>query len=306
MKAPRFVGGQERHLDNTALVVGILLILDSLHLIFARLLLPYMPPTTSSFYVMAIGAIEVAVILKVWGQIQVDVLRQHLWFFLSMGFLVGTSTVLTFMSVAFIDPGTGSLLLKSTTVFSVAFGVIWLRDRLALEQLIGAVLAIVGVVIITFQPGDYLRIGSLVVIAAAFVYALHNALFKRYGRGIDLPNFFLFRLASTSLFLLVVAAARNELYVPLGWPAWAILLLTGTVNVALSRGLYYLTLHRLNLSLHAIILTLSPVATIAWTLLLFGVWPTLQQLIGGAVVIVGVMMTVGQFRVIKAKGIQRV
>jgi O-acetylserine/cysteine efflux transporter len=306
MKAPRSIESQRRHLDNTALIVVILLVLDSLHLVFARLLLPHMPPTTSSFYVMAIGAIEVAIILKLWGQIQVDVLRQNLWFFLSIGFLVGTSTVLTFMSVAFIDPGTGSLLLKSATVFSVAFGVIWLRERLVLDQLIGTVLAIIGVVIITFQPGDYLRIGSLIVIVAALVYALHNAIFKRYGRGINLPNFFLFRLASTTLFLLVFAAARNELYVPLGWQAWAILLLTGTVNVVLSRGLYYLTLHRLNLSLHAIILTLSPIATIAWTLLLFGVWPTLQQLIGGVVVIVGVMMTVGQFRLIKAKGIQRV
>ena len=99
MKAPQSVGGRERHLDNTALIVVILLVLDSLHLVFGRLLLPYMPPTTSSFYVLVIGTIEVAIVLKLWGQIQLDVLRGRLWFFLSMGFLVGTSTVLSFMSV---------------------------------------------------------------------------------------------------------------------------------------------------------------------------------------------------------------
>lgn len=297
---------QARHLENTPLVMTSLLILDSLHLVFARLLLPYFPPTTSSFYVIAIATVEVALILKIWGQIHLEVLRRNLWLFLSIGFLVGSSTILTFMGVAYIDPGTGSLLLKSSTVFSVGLGVIWLRDRLASTQTIGAIIAIAGVVIITFQPGDYLRFGSFIMLIAALMYALHNALFKRYGGGMSLLDFFLFRLGGTTAFLLLVVIARNELYVPTSWQAWAILFLTGTVNIVLSRGLYYLTLKRLNLSLHAIILTLSPVVTIGWTLLLFGVWPTLQQLIGGTAVIAGVMMTVGQVRLMKVEGTQQV
>jgi drug/metabolite transporter (DMT)-like permease len=54
-------------------------------------------------------------------------------------------------------------------------------------------------------------------------------------------------------------------------------------------------LRRLNLSFHSIILTLSPVAAVLWTLLLFGVVPTGQQLLGGAAVIAGVfMVTLGR------------
>lgn len=296
---------QLRYLENTPLTMTTLLILDSLHLVFARLLLPYFPPTTSSFYVMAIATVEMALILKIWGTIHFEVLWKNLWFFLSLGFLVGFSTILTFMAVAFIDPGTGSLLLKSSIVFSVGLGVIWLRERLALTQAIGGIIAIAGVVIITFQPGDYLRFGSLIILVAAFMYALHNALFKRFGGGMSLPDFFLFRLGGTTAFLLLVVIARNEFYMPASWQAWTILFLTGTVNIVLSRGLYYLTLKRLNLSLHAIILTLSPVITIGWTLLLFGVWPTLQQLIGGTAIIAGVVMTVDQVRLMKVEGTQQ-
>jgi len=297
---------QLRHLENTPLVMISLLILDSLHLVFARLLLPYFPPTTSSLYVMTIATVEVALILKIWGHIHLEVLRRHLWFFLTMGFLVGSSTVLTFTAVAFIDPGTGSLLLKSSIVFSMGLGVIWLREHLTATQIVGAGVAIVGVIIISFQPGDYLRLGSFIMLVASFMYALHNALFKRYGGGMSLPDFFLFRLGGTTAFLLFVVIARNEFYMPTSWQAWTILFLTGTVNIVLSRGLYYLTLKRLNLSLHAIILTLSPVVTIGWTLLLFGVWPTFQQLIGGTAVIAGVMMTVAQVRLRKVGGTQRV
>lgn len=91
---------------------------------------------------MAIATVEVALILKIWGTIHFKVLRRKLWFFLSIGFLIGSSTILTFTAVAFINPGTGSLLLKSFIVFSLGLGVIWLRERLASTQTIGAIIAI--------------------------------------------------------------------------------------------------------------------------------------------------------------------
>ena len=137
------------------------------------------------------------------------------------------------------------------------------------------------------------------MLIAALLYALHNALFKRYGSQIDLANFFLFRLGSTSLFLLLIGFLRGELMIPSNWQVWAILLLASTVNVVLSRVLFYMALQRLDLSLHSVVMTLSPVVAIAWTLLLFDIWPTWQQLLGGAVVICGVMMALGWLKMPK-------
>jgi drug/metabolite transporter (DMT)-like permease len=47
-------------------------------------------------------------------------------------------------------------------------------------------------------------------------------------------------------------------------------------------------LRRLSLTFHTIILTLSPVITILWSLFLFAEWPMRQGMIGGAAVIAGV------------------
>ena len=52
----------------------------------------------------------------------------------------------------------------------------------------------------------------------------------------------------------------------------------------------YLALRRLKLSLHAIVLTLSPVVAIGWSLFLFGTSPTLQQAMGGIAVLAGVLI----------------
>ena len=104
---------------------------------------------------------------------------------------------------------------------------------------------------------------------------------------LDFRNFFLWRVASTTGFLLLFTTARGQLV----WPdrqAWIILIVAGTVDVVLSRVLYYLALRRLRMSFHTVILTLSPVITILWSVALFGELPTLQGLIGGTAVLAGV------------------
>jgi drug/metabolite transporter (DMT)-like permease len=191
--------------------------------------------------------------------------------------------------VAFIDPGTASLLAEMYILFGVAFGLIWLRDKLSPAQIAGALVAVAGVFIITFQSGDYMRLGSLMVLSSAFMYALHAAIAKRYTGDIEFLDFFFFRLLCTTGFLLLFAIGRRAL----AWPsttAWLLLALVATVDVVVSRTLYYVALRRLKMSIHSIVLTLSPLAAICWSLLLFDTFPTPQQLLGGGGVILGVLL----------------
>jgi drug/metabolite transporter (DMT)-like permease len=165
----------------------------------------------------------------------------------------------------------------------------WLRDKLTKKQLAGALIAIAGVLIITFQPGDYLRLGSLMVLVSSFLYALHAAVAKRYGDEIDFVDFFFFRLLFTTSFLFVFAVSRQQFILPDG-KALLLLIMVGTVDVVISRTLYYVTLRRMDMSVHAIILTLSPVAAVLWSLLLFSTFPSWGQLFGGFAVILGVLV----------------
>ncbi|MGD8806045.1 MAG: DMT family transporter, partial [Chloroflexota bacterium] len=170
------------------------------------------------------------------------------------------------------------------------------RERLNRLEVTGALVAIIGVFVINFQPGDYLRLGSLLVLGSSFLYALHAAIVKRHGGELEFRNFFFWRVASTTGFLLIFTVARGQLV----WPepqAWIILIVAGTVDVVISRVLYYLALRRLRMSVHTVILTLSPAITILWSLALFGELPTLQGLVGGAAVISGVaVITAGRAR----------
>ena len=275
--------------QNAPLVIAILLLVDSLHFVFARLLLPYLPGGTSAFYVLAIATLQVFIFLGLRRRIRFSVFRSNLRFFLAIGLLVATSTTFNYVAVGYIDPGTASLLAQSATVFALGFSIFWLREKLTGLEIIGALIALIGVFVISFQPGDYLRLGSLLVLASAFMYALHAAIVKRHGGQMDFSNFFLFRVASVTGFLLLFTSIRGQLIWP-SWEAWRFLILAGTVDVVFSRVLYYLALRRLQMSFHTIILTLSPVITIIWSLILFSEKPTAQSFVGGAAVILGVVI----------------
>lgn len=276
-----------RLVRNSPLIIVVLLMVDSLHFVFARLLLPHLPPVTSSFYVIAVATAELALYLGLQGKIRLQLLWQNLRFFLTIGFLVAAATFLSYSAVKYLDPGTASMLAQSATLYALGFSLIWLKERLNKGELLGASLAIVGVFTISFQAGEYLRLGSLIVLGGSFMYSLHAAVVKRYGQEMEFANFFLYRVASITAFLFVFALGLGQLELPDG-PTWIILLVAGTVDVLVSRALYYLALRRLRMSFHAIILTLSPVITILWSMLLFDTRPTVQALLGGSAVISGV------------------
>jgi len=271
------------------LILGLLFV-DSFHFIFAKLLAGYLPPTTAAMFVMAVAALEVALLALAQGvSFRFDIFKRYLWFFLAIGVLIASSTSINYLAVTFIDPGLAALLGKTSVLFGLGFGLFWLRERLARLEMLGAVVAIVGVCIVTFQPGDYLRLGSLMIIGSMFLYTLHTALVKRYGGEMDLLTFFIFRLASSAGFLFLFNLAWGRLVWP-GLEAWLILILVGTVDIVVSRSLYYLALRRLRLSVHSIILTLSPVLATGWAFLFFGDRPSPQQLLGGLAVLSGILV----------------
>jgi drug/metabolite transporter (DMT)-like permease len=275
-------------MNNRAVLIISLVLVDSVHFVFARMLRPHISPMVSVFYITSVSMLPVGV-YGIWArEIKFHHLVRHRWFFLSIGALIGFSTIINYEAVAFIDPGTASLLAKTSIVMSIGLGMLWLKERFSRLQGFGAAIALVGALVITFQPADYIRLGSLAVLVSAFMYALHTAIVKRYGQEMDFVEFFFFRILSTSVLMFFTALAWDALVWP-GRTACLLILMTAVVDVVISRALFYLVLRRMQMSVHSIVLTLSPVAAVLWTFFLFGIAPTGQQIWGGCSVIIGVL-----------------
>ena len=281
-------GGGEKvgSVRGSALIVSLLMI-DSLHYVFARLVFPYIEPALGAFYVIAVALVEVGLLGLVTGRLRLAPLRRMWPTFLAIGMCVAVSTRLNYEAMAFIDPGVAAMVAKMTVLFSLGFGLLWLGERFTKWQGVGSAVAIVGLAVISFQPGDYLGIGAMMILLSSFIYALHAALTKRNMGEIDLLNFFFYRLLLTAAFLALFNIARGNFVLPSA-QAFPILLLVGTIDVVVSRFLYYLTLRKLDMSVFAVALAASPVAAVIWSQLLFEVFPTPQQLLGGFAILCGV------------------
>ncbi len=273
-------------------LLSLVLLFDSLHFIFARLLLSHVSVDVSAMYVMIVATVQVGLYGWFTGQLKVALLYKHWRFFLLIGALIGFSTHLSFVGVRYIDAGTAAMLGKIETIFSVLLGIFWLRERFSPWQLVGTVIAIGGTIAIAYQPDSQLQWGALLILISSFCYSLHFALVKRSGDEIDFVNFFFYRVLFTALVLFLSAAGRQVLVWP-SWNGWLVLLLAGTMDVTISRTFYYLALRRFNMSLLSVITTLSPVAAILWALVLFDTMPTQQQLLGGVGVLIGVLVVTG-------------
>jgi drug/metabolite transporter (DMT)-like permease len=275
---------------QTWAVLMAMLLIDSFHLIFGRLLTNMMSPFVSALSVLTVATVEVGLFLAWRRTIDWRVFWRHRWFFLAIGVLVATSTVMNYTAVTLIDAGTASLLGRFATVVTLALSYFWLKESLSRQEMFGAMLCIAGAIVISFQPGDVFRTGSLLVIGALTCYSLHIAIVKRYGDNIDFGNFFLYRVATTAMFLAMFTLASGNAALPPSGRAWLILLLAGTVDVVISRLLYYWALRQMRLGIHTILLTMTPVLTILWSILFFDESPTLQGLLGGAIVMAGIVL----------------
>ena len=281
-------GGRAGSARGIALLTSLLMI-DSLHFVFARLLLPYIEPGPGAFYVMSFAALQVGILGLALGRLRLEPLLRLWPVFLAIGLCVAVSTNLNYAAIAYIDPGVASMVSKMAVPFSLCFGMLWLGERFSPLQSVGTAIALVGLTVISFQPGDYLGLGTLMVLGSTLLYALHTALTKRHMGEVDLLNFFFYRLLLTSAILALVVGARGELALPSG-RALPIILLVATVDVVISRFLYYWALRLLDMSIHTMALAASPVAAILWSLFLFDVFPTALQLLGGAGILVGVSL----------------
>ena len=58
-----------------------------------------------------------------------------------------------------------SIALGSGGVFGVGLGVLWLGERFTRVEALGAAIATVGVVVVAFRPGNYLRLGAILTLA---------------------------------------------------------------------------------------------------------------------------------------------
>jgi drug/metabolite transporter (DMT)-like permease len=206
-----------------------------------------------------------------------------------LGLLSAAGALLYTYGIYMCGPVNAAFLIQFTTVFTILFGVAFFKERFTRLEAAGVLVAIVGVFVLAY--GDLvLEIEStLVLLGAALLLASANSLSKAYVKDLNPVAL----AGGNSMFMLLfifayaVLSGRLETAFPSVTLAYA--LLGSVLGGVLSFILFFKALQIFEVSKVATIRTMEPFLTAIFSLAILALTPTANQLLGGALIVVGVV-----------------
>lgn len=240
------------------------------------------------------GAItSLAILFFQRGDIRLHSLKRN-WKSYSLACLlmayVATST---FISIDLIGPEPVSFVNQMGVVFGVMLGALVLGEKFGLLDGLGGFLAIAGAFIMSYGPGEYMKLGILLVLGSSFALAVHNLVIKRHSAEIDKLELLFIRAVTTFMAVSLLALFTGGIEKP---PIWMIPLgaLTSFVGFMMVNFFRYTALHYINMSKESMLRVIAPVLVAVLSFFIYNSIPDSLELIGSVMILLGVSLILFQ------------
>jgi len=207
-----------------------------------------------------------------------------------MSLLSAAGSMLFTYGISLYGPVNAAFLIQFTAVFTILFGVAVFKERFTRLEAVGILLAVVGVFVLAYGDLSLEIVGTAVLLGAALLFASANSLSKVYVEKVNPValaggnSMFMFLF----IFAYAVLAGKLETAFPSETVVYAALgSLTGVV---LSFILFFKALQVFEVSKAATIRTIEPFLTAIFSFAILALAPTANQLLGGALIVVGVVV----------------
>lgn len=201
---------------------------------------------------------------------------------------------LLFVGLQGVDAGPAAIALQLTVPFSSLLAWIVYRERMGPLQLVGLVVAFVGVYVLAGDPTRDPSIPHLIlVVAGAFAWAAANVTIKRLGPiNVFNLNVWVALLAAPQLFLasLVIEDGQFAALANADWRAWAAIAYMALGASIAGYGLWYYLIGKYEMNRVVPLTLLSPVLAVLLAAAVLDEPLNVRIIIGGAVTIAGVAM----------------
>ena len=274
-----------------SLIAAIVPIFLGFGFVIAKPAMEYLPP----FLLMGLRFTFVALLLVWWFPIPKGYLKRI--FFAS---LIANTTQysITYTGLSFIDASAAVLLVQTEVPFGVLFAYFMLKEKPTTRSVIGISIAFIGVYILTGSPnldGKFLGV-SLTIIGSA-VWALGQVLVKPLSKEIH-PLALVAWLGLFSGPILITLSSIFDgntinYFKNASFEAWMIAIYLGFIMQPITYGCFYYVLKNnpLYKVLPIVTMGIPPTGLLA-AIFLLGEEPTKELFIGGAIIIVGVILIV--------------
>ena len=204
----------------------------------------------------------------------------------------------TYTGLSMIDASAAVLLVQMEVPFGVIFAYFMLKEKPTVRSLIGISIAFIGVYILTGSPNlDGKFFGASLTVIGSGIWALGQVLVKPLSKNIN-PLALVAWLALFSGPILIALSAIFDgntinYFKTASLDSWIIAIYLGFIMQPISYGCFYYVLKNNPLYKVLPIVTMGiPLTGLLAAIFLLGEEPTRQLFIGGAIILLGVVMIV--------------
>ncbi len=209
--------------------------------------------------------------------------------------IVSTLTIIgsyfLFLSVGRIGAATASLLAKLQTVFAIALGVLFLKERFKGVSWIALAVVIAGSGMVVYKGGTFDFVGISWMIIFAICNATQAYIIRRFSVSLDMMAVNIWRAFFIGIFFAAVVLIRSDFSMP-ATKLFITIILAGIMGGYLARGFSYLALKNLPISIVTTMMNAESLLTVALAALLLNEHLSPVNLLGGVFMIAGIVILI--------------
>lgn len=206
------------------------------------------------------------------------------------GFLLAVHYVMWFESLRFTSVASSTVLVALQPLFSLAFGLIFLKERLTKNAVVGCLIAIFGSFIIgwgDFQVSGVALFGDILALLAAGVISLYFLIGQVVRKNISAVTYSVLSYFSSVVFLLAYALVKQDALFGYTLGTWGAFL--GLAFVSTICGQFVFNLLLKNVSASAVTMSIlgEPIGTCILAYFILGESIAARQFAGIVVIMLG-------------------
>ena len=206
-----------------------------------------------------------------------------------IAFLVFIGGLLFTYGILFSGPTTATFVIQYTTVFTVILGVVFLKERFTRIESAGIVLAIIGLLMISYESVELQLFSLAILLVGALSFALSNIISKVYVANVDPVALAGGRSVFIFLFFFVYSLLTNKVTVGVPIITLGYMFLAAITGVFLNFILFFKSLELIEVSRSTAITAIRPLFTAVYSLVLLSLIPTTNELLGGILIVIGII-----------------
>jgi drug/metabolite transporter (DMT)-like permease len=260
--------------------------------IFTILTLSKLSPFYSAGFSNLVSAILFIIVMsfqKKWYELK----KIHVWKYILLATIINSTfvTLLLFIGLKYTSAGNASIVMLMEIFFSYLFLGLLKKEKIIKKNAFGAVLMIIGAVIIFLPKTSKINIGDLFILISAMIVGFGNYFQKKARKEVSSATIMAVRalLGSFIIFLLAVIFSTPPTFQNFSQSLFFVFF-NGFIFIGFTNLVWIEAIHRIEITKAVSFMTLMPVFTMIFSYLILKEIPSLNQIFGAIAIIFGALL----------------